>query len=91
MLAFGTISLYALLLVVLSGILRGRKTGTKVWRVLHFLTYPTFIATTIHGFFTGTDSTHLWAYVLYVLPMVLFVYFAVSRLSGSPTPSSEAR
>jgi methionine sulfoxide reductase heme-binding subunit len=79
----GTISLYVLCLVVLSAILRGRKNGIKVWRAIHFLTYPMFVMTTIHGFFTGTDSTRLWAYVFYLLPMALFVYLVAVRMGQS--------
>lgn len=43
-----------------------RHIGAKVWRHLHWLTYPTFALATAHGLLAGTDSAQPWALALYV-------------------------
>ena len=52
-------------LVIASFSLR-RFIGARNWRRLHWATYATFAAATVHGVMSGTDSSRPWALGLYV-------------------------
>lgn len=86
--AAGQLGFYLATLVVASFYLR-RRIGQRLWRTLHALTFAVFAAATLHGFFSGTDTTQPWAWGLYggvsavVVSLVLFrVIQARSSTSG---------
>lgn len=61
----GILALELAALVVLSFRLRKRM-GFRAWRRLHWATYAIFAAVTAHGIAAGTDTTHPWAFALYL-------------------------
>lgn len=54
-----------LMLVVFLSFSQRKRIGVKVWRKLHWSTYGLFLAFTVHGVLSGTDSVHPWTRVLY--------------------------
>jgi methionine sulfoxide reductase heme-binding subunit len=52
-------------LVVVSFPLR-KRIGLRAWRRLHWATYGVFALATAHGLAAGTDSSHPWAFGLYL-------------------------
>ncbi|TYP75522.1 ferric reductase [Paenibacillus methanolicus] len=69
----GTLSFYALVLIILSTDLRG-KLKRPLWFALHLSAYPAFVMALVHGFFMGTDSGSLaaqWFYALSACSVVL--------------------
>jgi predicted ferric reductase len=56
----GQIAFYVWLIVNMSFYIR-KRIGKRTWRIIHFASYASFIATTIHAVFSGTDSTTAWA------------------------------
>jgi predicted ferric reductase len=54
-LALGIISLYGLTIITMSFYLT-RLIGQKVWRLLHYLTFPACVMAILHGVLAGTDS-----------------------------------
>jgi sulfoxide reductase heme-binding subunit YedZ len=54
-----------MLLIIVSFSLR-RRIGTRAWRRLHWATYATFAAATLHGIGAGTDTGHSWALLVYL-------------------------
>ena len=60
----GVVAAELMALIIASFSLR-RFIGAKNWRRLHWFTYATFAAATVHGFMTGTDSKHPWAIAVY--------------------------
>lgn len=52
--AWGIAGFYLLLALELTSLLRARLPG-KLWRTTHFLAFPLFVMTTIHGLTAGTD------------------------------------
>jgi hypothetical protein len=52
--AWGIVSLYLLLAVEATSLLRARL-PKRVWRATHFLSFPLFAMATIHGMTAGTD------------------------------------
>lgn len=77
--ALGLLSIYAWIVLIISSYFQ-EKIGVKAWRTLHVLSFPTFVAVTFHGLFTGTDSGHPWALLIYIIPSTLFVIFLSMRV-----------
>lgn len=56
--AWGVISLYLLLAVEITSLLR-RRMGKRAWRLTHYLSFPLFALSTVHLLWVGTDRTTL--------------------------------
>jgi methionine sulfoxide reductase heme-binding subunit len=63
--AFGIVAAELMLAIHLSFSVK-RWIGTKNWRRLHWLTYGVFLAATVHGVMTGSDSDRSWVVALYL-------------------------
>ena len=70
----GQISVYLLLLIILSFYVRSRI-SRKVWRLIHFLSYLVFFGALLHGILSGSDTELLWVQIVYwsLLGSVLFL------------------
>ena len=55
-----------LMLIVYASFSLRRRIGQKNWRRLHWATYATFAAATVHGLMAGSDSAAPWALGLYL-------------------------
>ncbi len=82
--ALGVLATYLALVVTASSYLR-RAIGSRVWFVLHLVSYIAFVLLTLHGIFAGTDTTTPWMLGVYtsscglVLALTLGrVYFALT-------------
>jgi DMSO/TMAO reductase YedYZ heme-binding membrane subunit len=53
--AFGVVALYFLVAVELTSLLR-RSIPKRIWKRVHFLSFPLFVLTTTHLLTAGTDS-----------------------------------
>jgi hypothetical protein len=62
----GTLGLYSMVIVTITAYMSSRF-GYKVWKKIHFLSFGTFTAVLLHGLFSGTDSTSLWAKGMYLV------------------------
>jgi len=78
----GIISFYILLLVTFTFYVR-QKIGSKVFRSIHVLSILSYLGTTLHGLFAGTDSAlpvtmliYAWTFLIVVF---LTVYWLVMR------------
>jgi DMSO/TMAO reductase YedYZ heme-binding membrane subunit len=74
--AWGIAGMYLLLAVELTSLAR-TKLPTKLWRSLHFLSFPLFFAATLHAITAGTDA-HSWM----VEGVILAVIAVVTGLSA---------
>ena len=80
--AVGQIAFYLMALVV--GSFYVRKTiGQRAWRTLHYVTFLAFVGATVHGVMSGSDSSSLWAWWMYVGSAVLVVFLLVYRIAVS--------
>jgi sulfoxide reductase heme-binding subunit YedZ len=61
-----------------------RLTGYRVWRALHWLTFPLFGLGLAHGFGAGTDSGTPWARAIYLLTGLSVVWLAGYRAARGP-------
>jgi len=60
-----------LMLVVYISFSQRKRIGVKNWRRLHWATYGLFGAFVAHGVFSGSDTTHAWARLMYASTVAL--------------------
>lgn len=81
----GIISFYVLLLVTFTFYLR-HKIGSKAFRSIHVLSLVSYLGTTLHGFFAGTDSALPITMSIYagtfLVVVFLTVYWLIMRRPG---------
>lgn len=77
--ALGVLALYLLLVVAASSYLR-RALGNRAWFALHLLSYPVFVLLTLHGIFTGTDTTTPWMLGIYTAASALVLLLTLARI-----------
>jgi len=78
----GVLGVYGVAILVLSSYVR-KKIGVKLWRTIHYLSFPLFLLVSIHGFMSGTDSSQPWALWMYVIPCVIFTVLSIRRIRQS--------
>ena len=66
----GTIAMYLLLIVIVTSDFM-KHIGNAIWKQTHYLAFPTWFLISIHGFFTGTESTSGWAKGMYLVSFLL--------------------
>ncbi len=87
--AWGIVGLYLLLAVEITSLLR-RHLPLRVWRRLHFLSFPLFVVATIHAMTAGTDRSTPAMQIAVFSVSGLVVLLALARVF--PTrPVSEPR
>jgi DMSO/TMAO reductase YedYZ heme-binding membrane subunit len=65
--------------------------GVKNWRRLHWVTYGIFVAATVHGLASGTDSGRGWVVVLYLSAVGSVILATVWRALVPPQRASRLR
>jgi sulfoxide reductase heme-binding subunit YedZ len=80
LLSMGTLAFYLILLVAFTSASKSTQfLGFKKWKVVHFLSYVSFIIAFIHSINLGTDlKTSALAPILH--PMILVMFFGVTAL-----------
>jgi sulfoxide reductase heme-binding subunit YedZ len=59
-------------------------TGYRVWRALHWLTFPLYALGLAHGIGAGTDSAAWWAMSIYVFTALSVVWMTLYRVLRGP-------
>ncbi len=62
----GQVALHLSVLVSFTFYIR-RQIGTKLWRLVHFLSFATFAMSLLHGVLSGTDTANPWLLSMYRL------------------------
>lgn len=81
----GVLSFYGLLALLVSSWFR-KHVPYAVWRLIHYLSFATFCAVTIHGWLTGSDATTTWMQGIYLGSTLAVGSLVVARLFLSPQP-----
>ena len=84
----GQLTLYVVGVVIASFYLR-RRIGQRTWRLLHYLTFISFVGATAHGIMSGSDSGTAWAWWSYVGATALVVFLTGYRIVTGVTASRE--
>jgi methionine sulfoxide reductase heme-binding subunit len=84
----GTLSLYCLLLVMISSDLM-KRIGRRAWKVIHFLTFPCFVMALYHGIALGTDTSMIWMKWTYLSTGIIVFTLMAFRVGkrNKPLPS----
>jgi methionine sulfoxide reductase heme-binding subunit len=93
--AWGVASIYLLAAVELTSLLR-RHLNHRLWRRVHFLSFPLFVSSTIHGVSAGTDGRTPMAIITVALAVGAVAAITAVRighrsdrpLMGQPVSSS---
>ena len=83
--AFGVMSLYALVIVVASFYIK-KHIGQKTWRLIHFSSLGVFLASLIHGVSAGTDTRTPVMIGLYMGSAGVVALLLLARLTGAVRP-----
>lgn len=91
-LSLGIIGFYLFLIILFTSIILIVK-KYKFWKIVHYLTYPTFIFLFIHGVFIGTDTQTLPMQIIYgstgLIVLSIFIYRLVKIPSLLSKPQSK--
>lgn len=89
-LSLGIIGFYLFILIILTSIFI-IISKYKIWKFVHYLTYPTFIALFIHGAFIGTDSKTLIMQLIYWITGIIVGIAFAYRLIKIPSRKSRKK
>lgn len=85
----GQVGFYIWAILSFSFYIRARI-GQKTWRVLHYASFLMYILGLLHGLFSGTDTSEVWAQWYYWISggslLFLFVYRVLSAIVDSLFP-----
>jgi len=85
----GQIGFYTWALVTFSFYVRSRI-GNKAWRLIHFVSFLTYVAALVHGLASGTDTSALWAQWYYWVSGGSLLFLLIYRMIASPSASRPA-
>lgn len=77
--AWGVVAFWLLLAVELTALGR-RYLPKKVWRSVHYLSFPVFVLSTIHGVAAGTDAATTFAVATIVVVVAMVAMLSFVRL-----------
>jgi sulfoxide reductase heme-binding subunit YedZ len=75
----GTLSFYVMVLASVTFTWRN-KIGMRIFRLIHYLTFPLYGIVTVHGLMAGTDSSGPAAKALYIVSLLFVLYLTNYRL-----------
>jgi predicted ferric reductase len=88
----GQIGFYIWIIVSFSFYVRARI-GQKTWRVLHYASFLMYMLGLLHGLFSGTDTSAVWAQRYYWISggslLFLFIYRILAGIVDSLFPSKK--
>jgi DMSO/TMAO reductase YedYZ heme-binding membrane subunit len=85
--AWGVVGMYLLAAIELTSLMR-TKLPKKVWRAVHFASFPLFFLSTIHAVTAGTDAK-TWAFeLLAVVTVAVVIWLTGLRISQEPATAA---
>ena len=90
MVAYGVASLYLLVAIEVASLLRSRVNPT-LWRRVHFLSFPLFVSSTVHGLTAGSDRGEPMVVIAAALVVGAVAILTVVRLAGADAGSGARR
>jgi predicted ferric reductase len=86
----GQIGFYIWGAVVLSFYVR-KRIGQKTWRWIHYFSYASFLSVMVHGIYSGTDVSTVWAQGLYWFSGASLLFLTVYRILVSRFPEGKEK
>lgn len=88
--AWGVVAFWMLLAVEGTALAR-RWLPKKVWRRVHYLSFPVFVLSTIHGVAAGTDATTTFAIATTVVVVAVVALLSFVRLDQAVRAADDKR
>ncbi|WP_152396640.1 ferric reductase-like transmembrane domain-containing protein [Paenibacillus guangzhouensis] len=79
---FGIVAFYMYLAVLVTSDWM-KWFGRKVWRAVHYLPFPAYVFSLLHGFLAGSDTTHKEMKIMYAATGIVFILVFVVRIGWS--------
>ena len=86
----GQVGFYTMLIITLSFYLR-KKIGPKTWRAIHFVSFATYLLVLLHGILSGSDTSSLWAQLIYLITGGLLLFMITYRILTSRANAREKK
>lgn len=88
---FGVVALWTVVVILASSWLR-RHLPYRFWRLLHYLSFATYVLVTLHGLFAGSDTSTFWITIMYGGSAAAISFLVLMRLlMRSDTATSVTR
>lgn len=79
----GILALYSMVLLLLTSDYR-KQLGWKLWKSIHFLAFPAFVAAFFHSVLLGPDSQTLYMQIIYYSTAVITLIALITRVAIRP-------
>jgi predicted ferric reductase len=86
----GQVGFYLWILIVISFYVR-KKIGSKAWRLIHFASFASYLFALLHGISSGTDTSTIWAQMIYVATGISLLYMIIYRILYSRQMAREKK
>ncbi|MCX6055935.1 MAG: hypothetical protein NTZ74_13680 [Chloroflexi bacterium] len=86
----GQLSYYLMAIITISFYVR-KKITAKVWRVIHYASFISYLFALLHGISAGTDSSTSWGQAIYWTTGITLLYMVVYRILYSRTLAREKK
>lgn len=88
--AWGVVAFYSIAVIVVSFYVK-RHIGQAAWRTVHYASFGTFAAATMHGLTVGTDRANPAVLGMYVAAVSTVLLLTVIRLAAGASRPGSAR
>jgi predicted ferric reductase len=78
----GQLGFYAWFIIVLAFYIR-KAIGKKTWRVIHIVSFASYLAALVHGLMSGTDAGTTWAMDFYWITGGCLLFMLIYRILAS--------
>jgi DMSO/TMAO reductase YedYZ heme-binding membrane subunit len=85
--SWGIVGLYLLVAVEVTSLLRTRM-PQRLWRQIHYVSFPLFITTTIHALSAGTDRHAAWMLYSIIAICAAVAVLTALRLASASKPGT---
>ena len=93
----GSVAFYGIALLLITSQWRGKIVSMKLWRLIHYASFATYLLFLAHGIFSGSDTETWWMLWIYAVSATLVVgltalriYASVKKLSPKPAAPAPA-
>ena len=78
--SLGIFALYFIVFLIVTSEFRNKIVSAKAWRVIHYISFATYLLFIVHGFLSGTDSKEIWMMGIYGTSFGLVTILLLLRL-----------
>lgn len=91
----GSVALYGIALLLITSQWRGKIVSMKIWRLIHYASFATYLLFLAHGIFSGSDTNAWWMLWIYgvsaatiIALVILRIIISVKKLTPKPVSAA---